>query len=391
MLSARYVYIMDWWDEMDRIKKYKKEIFLVLLTIILHALIMGIALKAYQVQNPEAGFSFIYERMITAGDAPHYLYLAQEGYQSFGEKANLIVFYPLYPLLIRILAKYFLFQNYELAGIFISQIGAGIATVFLYKLVRLDYKEERAIETVFLFLTYPFMMFTMGVFTEGLFLALVTAALYYIRKHRWEWAGVLGLLASLCRMQGILLLAPALYELIFRLAQKRSEWKKYLDKRQLMLAFIPVGFLGYLLLNLIKQGDCFSFLKHQSAPPWYQSAQWINTNLTKDYGMAMEYRVLGYFIYWVQIVLFFVAVGVLLYGIRKKVRTCMIVYGGIYTCFCYLAGWLISGARYMLGCIPLFIVYAAVDNRIVRRAVLLFSTALCMLYTILFLQGQAIM
>lgn len=376
---------------MDRIKKYKKEIFLVLLTMIFHGLIMGIAFIAYQAQNPEAGYSLIYERMITAGDAPHYLYLAKEGYQSVGEKANLIVFYPLYPLVIRIVAKYFLFQNYELAGMVISQLGAGIAAVFLYKLVRLDHEEERAIETVFLFLTYPFMMFTMGVFTEGLFLALTAAALYYIRKHRWEWAGVLGLLASLCRMQGMLLLAPALYELIFYLTQKRSEWKKYLDKRQLMLALIPAGFGGYLLLNLIKQGDCFSFMKHQSAPPWYQSVKWISDNLAKDYGMAMEYRVLGYFIYWVQIVLFFVAVGALLYGIKKKVKTCMIVYGGIYTCFCYLSGWLISGARYMLSCLPLFLVYASVDNRVVRRAVLLLSTALCMLYTILFLQGQAIM
>lgn len=365
--------------------------FLVLLTIILHTLIMLIAFQAYKAQNPEAGYSLIYERMTTAGDALHYLFLAQEGYQTSGEKENLIVFYPLYPLMLRILAKYFLFQNYELAGIFISQIGTGIATVFLYKLIRLDYEEERAIETVFLFLTYPFMMFTMGVFTEGLFLALTTAALYYIRKHKWEQVGILGMAASLCRMQGILLMVPALYELVFSLTRKKSDWKGHLEKRQLMLAFMPLGFLAYLLLNLIKQGDCFSFMKHQSAPPWYQSIQWINANLTKDYGMAMEYRALGYFIYWVQIVLFFIAIGTLLYGIRKKVRSYVIVYGGIYTCFCYLSGWLISGARYMLGCIPLFIVYAAIGNRAVRRAILVLSTALCMLYTILFLQGQAIM
>ncbi len=376
---------------MERISKYKKEIFLVLLTITLHTLIMVIAFMAYRAQNPEAGYLLIYERMITAGDAPHYLYLAQEGYQSFGEKANLIVFYPLYPLLIRILAKYFLFQNYELAGIFISQLSTGIATVFLYKLVRLDYGEERAVETVFLFLMYPFMMFTMGVFTEGLFLALVTSVLYFIRKHNWEWAGILGIAASLCRMQGVLLLVPALYELIFWLVQKKADWKKYLDKRQLMLAFMPTGFFFYLWLNMLKQGNCFSFMEHQSAPPWYQSIQWINANLTKDYGMALEYRVLGFFIYWVQIVLFFVAVGAFLYGVRKKVRSSVIVYGGIYTCFCYLSGWLISGARYMLGCVPLFIIFAAIDNRIVRRAVLLLSTVLCTLYTILFLQGQAIM
>ena len=391
MLLARCAFIMDWCEEMEKIKIYHKELMIFCLSILLHVLVMGIAFLAYRAQNPDAGYVLIWERMTTAGDAPHYLFLAEEGYQSFGEKENLIVFYPLYPVMIRILARLFLFQNYELAGIIISQISTGAAAIFLYKLLRLDYNEEPSAEAVFLFLTYPFMMFTMGVFTEGIFLALTIAALYFIRKHAWVKVGILGMMASLCRMQGILLFVPAGYELIVMLAGKRSDWKKFLNKRQWMLTIMPVGFLAYLMLNFIKQGDCFSFMKHQSAPPWYQSIQWINANLTKDYGMAMEYRELGYFIYWVQILLFFIAVFALLYGIHKKVRSSVIVYGGIYTCFCYLSGWLISGARYMLGCVPLFIIYAAIENKMVRKIILTINAALCMLYTILFLQGQAIM
>lgn len=376
---------------MEKIKKYKKEIMLLGMSILLHVLIMGIAFAAYKAQNTDAGLSIIWERMTTAGDAPHYLFLAEEGYQSFGEKENLIVFYPLYPFMIRIFAKYILFQNYELAGILISIISTGIAVIFLYRLLRLDYEEEASAEAVFLFLTYPFMMFTMGVFTEGVFLALTTAVLYFIRKHQWEKVGVLGMAASLCRMQGVLLIVPALYEWLVSLAGKKSDWKSHRDKYQWMLALMPIGFFVYLILNWVKQGDCFSFMKHQSAPPWYQSIQWINANLTKDYGMAMEYRVLGYFIYWVQILLFFIAIYAFLFGIRKKVRSSMIVYGGLYTCFCYLSGWLISGARYMLSCIPLFIVYSAIESKLARKFILILSTALCMLYTILFLQGQAIM
>lgn len=376
---------------MKKLKSYQAEVFLFLLAIILHTLIVIVAFQAYRAQNPEEGYELIYERMTTAGDAPHYLYLAQEGYQSEGEKANLIVFYPLYPFLMRVLAKVLLLGNYELAGILISQIGTGIATIFLYRLVRLDYEENRAVEAVLLFLTYPFMMFTMGIFTEGLFLVLVTAALYCIRKHQWGWTGFLGLAAALCRAQGILLLAPALYELIGWQRSKGTGWKKCLDRGQLALALIPMGFIFYLFLNLFLQGDCFAFYRHQSAPPWYQSTQWMNANLTKDFGMAQEYRVLGYFIYWVQIVLFFVAVATLLYGIHKQVRSSLIVFGGIYTCFCYLPGWLISGARYMMGCVPMFIVFAAIDHQMVRRAILILNAALCMLYMILFLQGQAIM
>lgn len=371
--------------------KGKKEIFLALMAIGFHLLILLMAFWSYHMQNPDAGLDLIYERMTTAGDAPHYLFLAKEGYQSAGEKANLIVFYPLYPLLIRLTANLLLMRNYELAGILISQVGMGIATVYLYRLIRTDYCEERAVDGVFLFLTYPFMMFTMGVFTEGLFLALVISALYYIRKHNWVWAGILGMCASSCRTQGMLLLAPALYELVYMYTEQKKKWRTYFNWRQLFICIIPFGFIFYLLLNYIKQGNLFAFIGHQSAPPWFQTTQWINENFTKDFGMAQEYRVLGYFIYWVQMALFFIAVGMLLYGIKKKVRTCLIVFGGIYTCFSYLPGWLISGPRYMIGCVPLYFICAAIEKASVRKAVLMGSTALCVLYTILFLQGQAIM
>ena len=46
---------------------------------------------------------------------------------------------------------------------------------------------------------------------------------------------------------------------------------------------------------------------------------------------------------------------------------------------------------YMMGCVPMFIVFAAIDHQMVRRAILILNAALCMLYMILFLQGQAIM
>lgn len=376
---------------MGVVNKYKKEIILAFLTIGFHLLILLLAFGAYHAQNPDVRFHLIYERMTTAGDAPHYIFLAKEGYQSTGEKANLIVFYPLYPFLIRVFGNLFLMKNYELAGILISQISTGIATIYLYRLMRMECSEEQAIDGVFLFLAYPFMMFTLGVFTEGLFLALVTATLYYIRKHQWMWIGILGFLASLCRTQGMLLFVPALYELIYMYQAQKGEQKRCFDWQQLLIGIIPLGFVFYLLLNYVKQRDPFSFIKHLSAPPWFQTTQWINTNFTKDYGMAQEYRVLSYFIYWVQIVLFFIAVGILLYGIKKKVRTSIIVYGGIYTCFSYLPGWLISGPRYMMGCVPLFLIYAVIDRVSVRKIILVSSTALCVLYMILFMQGQAIM
>lgn len=368
----------------------KKELAVFLATLGLHVLILLMAFDAYRVQNPDAGLQYLRERFTTAGDSPHYLFLAENGYQSEGEQAKLIVFYPFYPLLMKVLGV-LLLGNYELAGLLISNVCAGLASVYLYKLVKLDYGEHRAVESVLLFLLYPFMMFTMGIYTESLFLLLTLATLYQIRQGKWVQAGVLGFAAALCRNQGMLLLAPAVYEWLQVRAESGKRLKEYVSWKHLAILLMPCGFLCFLLLNYVKCGKFTAFLDFLEAPPWYQSTKWINENVTKDYGMALDYRGLGYIIYWVQIVLFFLALAVLFYGIRKGVRTSMIVYGGIYTCFCYLAGWLISGPRYMMGCVPLFIIYAAVDKERIRYMILGISAVLCMVYTILYIQGQAIM
>lgn len=368
----------------------KKEVTIFLVTICLHILILLLAFGAYRMQNQGAGLQYLKERFTTAGDSPHYLFLAEEGYQSEGDQAKLIVFYPLYPFLMRVLGV-LLLGNYELAGLLISNICAGLAGVYLYKLVRLDYGEQRAVEAVLLFLLYPFMMFTMGVYTESLFLLLTLAALYQIRQGKWVQVGLLGFAAALCRTQGMLLLAPAVYEWLHQRAESGKSFREYASPRDMSIFLMPVGFLCYLLLNYVKLGDFRAFWEFQQAPPWYQSTHWINANITKDYGMALDYRGLSFIIYWVQIVLIFLALAVLFYGIRKGVRTSLIVYGGIYTCFCYLTGWLISGPRYMLGCVSLFVIFAAVERERVRYVILGVSAVLCMVYTILYIQGQAIM
>lgn len=376
---------------MSNQRNRKEAFFIFFFALASHWLMILLAYGAYRVQNPWADFTYLISRLTEAGDAPHYLYLAKQGYQSVGEKANLIVFFPLYPLLISLLSKLIFMGNEVLAGLFLSQVCFGISAVFLYRLLRLDCKEENARAGLFLFLYYPFMVFTMGIFSESLFLMLTVMGLFHIRQHNWKLVGIIGFFASLTRIQGILLLAPAFYEYIRLRADRGIPWKKYVKAADACLLGIPAGLLVYLVLNRVKQGEAFSFMKHQAAAPWYHSVQWVNQNLSKDYNMALEYVSLGYIIYWVQIILFFIAVLVLLYGVKKKVLTFYLVYGGIYTCFCYLAGWLISGGRYMIGCISLYYIFAAVENKAVRTVILSVTTALCAFYTLLYMQGQAIM
>jgi len=78
-----------------------------------------------------------YEIHMKAGDAPHYMRIAEEWYAAAGENAKYIVFYPLYPVLIRLISL--VLGSYFWSGIFVSNTCFAATCVYLYKLTRLDF------------------------------------------------------------------------------------------------------------------------------------------------------------------------------------------------------------------------------------------------------------
>ena len=75
-------------------------------------------------------------------DTSHYLNIAERGYSdtSIGERGLLIVFFPFYPLLIKLFAP--VLQNYLFSALLVSNLSYVIASIYLYKLASLDYPEE---------------------------------------------------------------------------------------------------------------------------------------------------------------------------------------------------------------------------------------------------------
>ena len=242
----------------------------------LHWLAVIAAYCAMRATTPGTGtlLAMLEARFTTAGDAPHYLFLATEGYQATGEQANLIVFYPLYPLLMRLLS--FVTGNAAISGVLISQISFSAASVVLFRLIEKDHSARAAWLGTLLIVLYPFCVFTMGVFTEGLFLLLTLLTLSAIRERRYLAAGIFGFLAAFTRTQGMLLLAPALYEWIVSRKSRRG-WFVFL---------IPLGFGAYLLLKRVLQGTFFRFLDNKAAQPWYQTKKWVSENLAQQFDMA---------------------------------------------------------------------------------------------------------
>jgi mannosyltransferase PIG-V len=309
-------------------------------------------------------------------DAPHYTDLMVYGYQ-YDDLGNLtntygyrqvypgelelyIVFYPLFPWL------GWLVNALIQAPVLSAFIVAGIASLFvgplLYRLVRHDEPPDVALRSAWFMLIFPTAYFLHIGYTEALFMALVIGSFLAARTDRWWAAGLLGGLAALTRINGLVLLLALPVE-------AATQW--YMQPRNdrrfrwewLAIGLVGVGFGIYLLLNYAVYGTPFQFLAVQHdhwfkslAAPWdaIQSALgWFSPGHTPDeklmYG-GME--------------LLFVGIGL--------VGTVVTAFRFRPSWFAWMAGnlvlflstsFLLSTPRYALTLFPLFVALALPTRR----------------------------
>lgn len=368
-------------------KRWMKPFLTALFALLIHDGMLVLGCWALDGKITAEGlYSLIRDRLTIPGDAVRYLQIARDGYVTTGEDAINLVFYPLYPLLMRI----FSFGVFDLAavGMVLSRLFLMGAAVCLYELAKADQGEEKALFSVCLMAVYPFSMFTVGVYTESLFLLLTIGCMLAIRKDKMVMAGLIGFLAALTRVQGMLLIFPAVYHAV---AGALGEEKRRIRPSDAWVLLIPAGFMVYLGINWALHGNAFQFLIYEEGEPWYQSTRWVGENIAQQYRNALDFQGLEGIIYWPQMVLYFLAVALLFYGIRKKVRMEYLLYGAVYLGFTYLSGWMISGGRYMLCCFPLYLILGQISSGKGRWAVLAANGAFFFLYSFLFLTGYAIM
>jgi 4-amino-4-deoxy-L-arabinose transferase-like glycosyltransferase len=199
-------------------------------------------------------------------DAPHYLDLAQYGYQNSGELRLFLVFYPLYPWLTRLFAAPF--GDVLIGAFLVSTVASIVAALLLYELAKLDLPTAAASRAVWFLLIFPTGYFLHIGYTESLFIALMLGSFWAARTDRWWLAGVLGAFATLSRVNGLLLIPALLVEAAYQWWQTRR-----FNVRWLWIGVIAFGFGGYLLLNYTVSGDPFTFLTIQREH-WYKSLTW---------------------------------------------------------------------------------------------------------------------
>ena len=319
-------------------------------------------------------------------DGSHYVYLAQNGYTNQGDAANFIVFFPLYPFLIRLITFDFAYVN--LSGLIISNTSSLIAVIYLFKLAKLDYNDNIAVRAVLFFSVFPTAYFLSAVFTESLFLTTVIASLYYARNGKWVFAGILGLLASLTRIAGLLLLPTLIMEYF-----NQKKWRiKATDPKIAWTCLPAIGFLIYLLINYQVTGNPFTFIEIQRTH-WFETLNPIDGLLGAAgwsiNGTYPDSLTIGY----AQLIFAALGLTMVIAGFiaayKHKLRLSYALYILLIWMLAVSTSFWISIPRYMLSMFPMFMLLALLSRKKISTITLIVpSFAALAFFTYLFAAGE---
>ncbi|MGZ3496448.1 MAG: mannosyltransferase family protein [Vulcanimicrobiaceae bacterium] len=306
-------------------------------------------------------------------DAVHYLNIATIGYHGTD-----MAFFPLYPLLIRILGN--LIGNHLVAGIIISTSAFFFGLLYLYKLVEHEFGDRTvARHAIFYVSIFPTAVFFSAVYTESLFFMLTVASFYYMREHRWLLAGIIGLLAAMTRVEGVLLVVPFVIEWY---TAYRGDLKRGLVNL-LPAALIPCGLGVYMAYLWVLNGDPLYFSHVQIhwnrhfAAPWTAVINTFHKIAHASSSVTVAQQSL-------ELVFTALMIGVLIAGWRQ-LRPSYVAYMALSILVPMSTSSLMSMPRFALVLFPMFAILALWGRRpSVNNVIVALSLPLLGLFTVLF-------
>jgi Gpi18-like mannosyltransferase len=320
-------------------------------------------------------------------DSGFYISIAQGGYWSAStlHSQSNWGFFPFYPLVIHVLAWPFGSSpfTYNLVGLIVSNLAAFVAAFYLYALTAREFDQAVAAKAVYYLVLFPMGFYLFAIYPESLFLALVIASVYYARLRRWWLAGILGGLASLTRVSGVLLVLALAWEYWQYSAERfapieeattmRARMRLWLCSRCIggwkslahwstwtgitALALVPSGLALFLLYSKLQTGTFFAYMQAQQYGWKHHFSNPLLVVLYNLYhvGQISPYNWNFYWLNLGSVVLF----SCLLVPVFRKLPT---AYGILMLAFMVLplttGGGLISVSRYYLTLFPAFMLLA---------------------------------
>jgi hypothetical protein len=233
------------------------------------------------------GFAMPFEaekfaEVFAAWDSGWYWDIARNGYYFRPDGESSVAFFPLYPMLVRLVAAPFGSGDEAtwVAAILVSSCAYLLGLIALYRLTeQLFGTPEVARRVVVLVAVFPWSIFFGRVYTEGLFLLLTVLAVSRAYEGEWTRAGLWGALAVLTRPNGILIGVP-----IALLALRDRPSMPLLARRFVPLALLPAALAGYSAYVYALAGDPLAWMAAQSHwnytignLPWRQLVRIVST------------------------------------------------------------------------------------------------------------------
>jgi len=231
-------------------------------------------------------------QVLVGWDSGWFLDIASHGYYFNPEGQSSIAFFPLYPMLIRVVAWPFGGTDKAIwtAGILTSYVAFALALLALHRFTeRVFGDRETARRTVLYISIFPFSLFFTRVYAESLLLLTTVLAISRAWDGQWWRAGAWGALATLARPNGMLVALP-----LALLALRGRPPVRALASRLPSLVLTTAGLVVYCAYVYALSGDPLAWLSAQAHwgyslghPPWEQ--------LLKMLGRLAKYGFYDYF------------------------------------------------------------------------------------------------
>lgn len=199
------------------------------------------------------------EEGLLAWDGTFYRDIAQDGYGALPEEA--LRFFPLFPLLGRIVSVVTL-GNVSIGLVLVANTVALVTGALVHRLV-IDETDDSdlARRAVWAAALFPGAFVMAWAYSEPVMIAAAVATLMSLRRRRWGWAALAGALAALARPLGLLLVVPAVVEVLPGL---RSASPRERLRRLGAVAGPPIGLSLYLMWSGVRYGDALAPFEVQS-------------------------------------------------------------------------------------------------------------------------------
>jgi hypothetical protein len=299
-------------------------------------------------------------------DGVWYLDIARHGYDTTfsyrpdGSLVNTnIVFFPLYPFLIRV----FSWLGYLHAALLISLASGILAAVAIRAVGEHLYDRRTGIVLAVLWGILPTALVESMAYTESLLTALMALALLFLLRRNWVAAGIAGFFAGLTHPTGLALAAAIDVCALIAIIRRTDGWRPWLGA-----VLAPLGTLAYLAWVSVSVGrwNAWSVMQDKG---WHNSPS-ITGTWHEIVLILTRSQQLGYYTAMAVVVLAVLSAAALTWG-RERAPLAVLVFVWVSLAAALWSGpvYFHSKARFLLPVFPLLLPLAVPLARQRLRAV----------------------